>query len=96
MTITKKDIDVIKIKMTWDYITKDVDIRCRILLQYFAVLLTFIVGVMLATSIGNLDFWVAVPIVLVLLILVILGICKIRSYSRKVKEEILDNANLGE
>ena len=62
MAITKKDIDVIKIKMTWDYITKDVDIHSRKFLQYFAILLTFMLGVILAVITNNCDFWIAVPL----------------------------------
>ena len=85
MAITKKDIDVIKIKMTWDYVTKDVDIHSRKFLQYFAILLTFILAVILAVLTEKCDFWTAIPIVLVLLFLSYLCIRRIRLLSRKVR-----------
>ena len=93
MTITKKDIDVIKIKMTWDYVTKDVDIHSRNLLQYFAVLLTFILGVVFAALTKNCDFWVALPLIAILLFLSYLCIRRIRSLSRKLRgvlSELID------
>lgn len=93
MTITKKDIDVIKIKMTWGYVTKDVDIHSRNILQYFAILLTFILGVVFAVLTENCDFCVALPLVAILLFLSYLCIRKIRSLSRKVRgvlSELID------
>ena len=89
----KKEIQKKQIQMTWDYLTKDADIHSRKVLQYFAILLTFILGLILAVVTNNCDFWVAAPIVTALLILSYLSIRKIRSYSKKLRtalDELLD------
>ena len=90
---TKKDIDVIKIKITWDYFAKRVDIHSRNFLQYFAILLTFCLGVILAIITNKCDFWIALPFIAILLISLYLIILKIQSYGKKLRtalDELLD------
>ena len=90
MAISKKDIDVTKIKMTWDYVTKDVDIHSRTFLQYFVILLTSILAIILAVLMENCNFWIALPIVLILSILSYLCIRKVRLLTGKLRGVLVE------
>lgn len=83
---TKKDIDIKKIQMTWEYAITEVDLHSRRYLQYFVMLWTFIFAVSLATVTGhcNIDVWVIIATPLVLISLYY--IYRIKSFAEKLKK----------
>ena len=93
MTITKKDIDVIKIQITWDYVTNEVDIYSRKYLQYFVIWLTFIIAILLGSMTGNYDLAIAIMFIILLLLPTIWCIFKMKEVSTKLANsfgELLD------